>query len=89
MYTQLFLEGNGAASLAWLGALGRIIEAGGLSPTPRVFCFSMGSMVAAALALGATPDRIIEVVCSSPMSGTTSAALVLRMLTWRDRKSVV
>ena len=83
MYAELYLEGNGAASLAWLGALGAIMAAGGISAAPRVACYSMGSLIAAGLALGATPDRILDVVCASPLAGATSASLVLRMLTWR------
>ena len=89
MFAQLFLEGSGAASLAWLGALGEIISAGGVSATPRVACFSMGSLVAAALALGAPPDRILDAVCASPLAGTTNATLVLRMLTWRGRAATM
>lgn len=89
MFARLFLEGTGAASLAWLGALGAIISAGGVSSTPRVACFSMGSLIAAALALGAPPDRILDVVCACPLAGTTNATLVLRMLTWRGRASTM
>ena len=89
MYTQLYLEGNGAASLAWLGALGAIMSAGGISAAPRVACYSMGSLIAAGLALGATPARILDVVCASPLAGTTSASLVLRMLTWRGRATTM
>lgn len=89
MYAQLYLEGNGAASLAWLGALGAIMAAGGISAAPRVACYSMGSLIAAGLALGATPDRILDVVCASPLAGATSASLVLRMLTWRGRAATM
>jgi hypothetical protein len=89
MFAQLYLEGNGAASLAWLGALGAIMSAGGLSAAPRVACYSMGSLIAAGLALGADPDRILDVVCSSTLAGTTNATLFLRMLTWRGRASTM
>lgn len=89
MFAQLYLEGTGAASLAWLGALGAIMSAGGLSPAPRVACYSMASLIAAGLALGATPDRILDVVCASPLAGATSATLVLRMLTWRGRAATM
>ncbi len=89
MFAQLYLEGSGAASLAWLGALGPIMDAGGVCAAPRVVCYSMGSLIAAGLALGASPDRIVDAVCASPLAGTTHAAMVLRMLTWRGRAATM
>lgn len=89
MFAQLYLEGSGAASLAWLGALSAIMERGGVCAAPRVVCYSMGSLIAAGLALGATPDRIVEAVCASPLAGATNTRIVLRMLTWRGRAATM
>jgi predicted acylesterase/phospholipase RssA len=85
MYTELFLEGNGAGTVAALGALDALISAGVVSPAPRVVCFSMGSVIAVGLALGSSPAQILEVIAASPLAGSTNTHLVLRMMTWRGR----
>lgn len=85
MYTEIFIEGNGAGTIAALGALDALISAGAVAPAPRAVCFSMGSVVAVGLALGSSPAQILEIIAASPLAGSTNTHLVLRMMTWRGR----
>lgn len=88
MYTELFLEGHGAGSIAALGALDALIASDAID-RPRVHCYSMGSVIAVALALGSTPAQILAAFTASPLLGSTGTHLIFSMLTWRGRATTM
>jgi hypothetical protein len=76
MFDDVYVEGHGACTALALGALAELEAAGLLAPRRRVTCYSMASVVAVALALGAPPAGLLRLARGSELRHLGAPTLV-------------
>jgi hypothetical protein len=76
MFDDVYVEGHGACTALALAALATLDDAGLLAPRRRVTCYSMASVLAVAMALGASPRALLRRATESGLQRLGAPTLV-------------